>query len=170
MATKVKFVGNPWGCRVRHQEYNLCAGMMPRLKQSKRSLSEEDIQELQPILDHIKDCLCAGNQQDYTNLLAWLAHIMQDPAEKTGWCPVTSHPSCDYIWKVDNEAPDALSTLTKDPSSQVLISDQGVGKGMVFSSLMMGIMQELGLHVTNFDSVVNRFNDELSMKSYVLSL
>ena len=33
---------------------------------------------------------------------------------------------------------------------------------------MMGIMQELGLHVTNFDSVVNRFNDELSMKSYVL--
>ncbi len=39
---------------------------------------------------------------------------------------------------------------------------------MVFSSLMMGIMQELGLHVTNFDSVVNRFDDELSMKSYVL--
>ena len=38
----------------------------------------------------------------------------------------------------------------------------------MFSSLMMGIMQELGLHVTNFDSVVNRFNDELSMKSYVL--
>ncbi len=35
---------------------------------------------------------------------------------------------------------------------------------MVFSSLMMGIMQELGLHVTNFDNV----NDELSMKSYVL--
>lgn len=34
--------------------------------------------------------------------------------------------------------------------------------------MMMGIMQELGLHVTNFDSVVNRFNDELSMKSYVL--
>ncbi len=93
MATKVKFVGNPWDCRVRPQEYNLCAGMMPLLKQSKRSLSEEDIQELQPILDHIKDCLCAGNQLDYTNLLAWLAHIMQDPAEKTGWCPVTSYPS-----------------------------------------------------------------------------
>lgn len=56
----------------------------------------------------------------------------------------------------------------KIASVQVLISDQGVGKGMVFSTLMMGIMQELGLHVTNFDSVVNRFNDELSMKSYVL--
>ncbi len=91
MATKVKFVGNPWDCRVRHEEYNLCAGMMPVLKQSKRNLSEEDIQELQPILDHIKDYLCASNQQDYTNLLAWLAHIMQDPAEKTGWCPVISH-------------------------------------------------------------------------------
>ena len=39
---------------------------------------------------------------------------------------------------------------------------------MIFSSLMLGIMQELGLHVTNFDSGVNRFNDELSMKSYCL--
>ncbi len=90
MATKVKFVGNPWDCRVRPQEYNLCAGMMPLLKQSKRSLSEEDVQELQPILDHIKNCLCAGVEQDYTNLMAWLAHIMQGPAEKIGWCPVTS--------------------------------------------------------------------------------
>ncbi len=50
----------------------------------------------------------------------------------------------------------------------MVISEQGVGKGLVFSSLMGGIFQELGLHVTNFDSVVNRFNDELSMKSYVL--
>ena len=92
MATKVKFVGNPWDSRVRPHEYNLCAGMMPLLKQSRRSLSEHDVQELQPILDHIKDCLCAGNEQDYANLMAWLAHIIQDPAEKTGWCPVTSSP------------------------------------------------------------------------------
>lgn len=33
---------------------------------------------------------------------------------------------------------------------------------------MGGIFAELGLHVTNFDSVVSRFNDELSMKSFVL--
>lgn len=113
MATKVKFVGNPWDCRVRPQEYNLCAGMMPLLKQSKRILSEEDIQELQPILDHIKDCLCAGNQQDYTNLLAWLAHIMQDPAEKTGWCPVSSLTSSSPFAGKISYSPEALSILTK---------------------------------------------------------
>ncbi|DBB15941.1 TPA: hypothetical protein ACH3X3_003315 [Trebouxia sp. C0006] len=33
---------------------------------------------------------------------------------------------------------------------------------------MMGIMQELGLQVTKFDSIVNRFNNGLSTKSYVL--
>lgn len=41
-------------------------------------------------------------------------------------------------------------------------------QGMIFSSLVGGIFAELGLHVTNFDSVVSRFNDELSMKSFVL--
>jgi hypothetical protein len=40
---------------------------------------------------------------------------------------------------------------------QVIISEQGVGKGMIFSSLIGGMFQELGLHVTNFDSVVNRY-------------
>lgn len=39
----------------------------------------------------------------------------------------------------------------------VLISEQGVGKGMILSSLLCGIFQELGLHVTNFSSVVNRY-------------
>lgn len=47
MATKVKFVGNPWDSRVRPHEYNLCVGMMPLLKQSKRSLSKRNVQELQ---------------------------------------------------------------------------------------------------------------------------
>jgi hypothetical protein len=39
---------------------------------------------------------------------------------------------------------------------------------MIFSSLVGGIFAELGLHVTNFDSVVSRFNEELSMKSFIL--
>jgi hypothetical protein len=39
---------------------------------------------------------------------------------------------------------------------------------MIFSSLVGGIFAELGLHVTNFDSIVSRFNEELSMKSFIL--
>jgi hypothetical protein len=111
--------------------------MMPLLKTERRTLSEADIAELQPILTHIREVLCAGSTPDYESLMAWLAHVVQDPAEKTGWCPV-------------------------------IISNQGTGKGMIFSSLVGGIFAELGLHVTNFDSVVSRFNDELSMKSFVL--
>jgi hypothetical protein len=30
-------------------------------------------------------------------------------------------------------------------------------QGMIFSSLVGGIFAELGLHVTNFDSVVSRY-------------
>ncbi len=70
-------------------QYNLCAGMMPLLKHHKRSLSSADLEELQPILDHIKNSVCAGNDVDYNNLLAWMATVVQDPAEKTGWCPVS---------------------------------------------------------------------------------
>lgn len=51
---------------------------------------------------------------------------------------------------------------------QVLISQQGVGKGMILSTLLGGIFEELGLHVTNFSGVVDRFNGDLAMKSFVL--
>ena len=89
MATKVKFVGQPHDDRVAPDQYNLCAGMMPLLKHHKRSLSSADLEELQPILDHIKNSICAGNDVDYNNLLAWMATVVQNPAEKTGWCPVS---------------------------------------------------------------------------------
>ena len=35
-------------------------------------------------------------------LAGWLAHIMQDPAEKTGWCPVNFHPACDPFFMMHN--------------------------------------------------------------------
>lgn len=114
---QVKFVGQPWDSRVGPDEYNLCANMMPLLKTERRTLSEADKAELQPILTHICQVLCAGSEPDCDSLIAWLAHVVQDPAEKTGWCPV-------------------------------IISGQGTGKGMIFSSLVGGIFAELGLHVT----------------------
>ena len=88
MGTKVKFVGNPWDNRVSPNEYNLCSNMMPLLKTERRTLTDADLLELEPILAHIRDVLCAGVSEDFNNLMAWLAHVVQDPAEKTGWCPV----------------------------------------------------------------------------------
>lgn len=85
---QVKFVGQPWDSRVGPDEYNLCANMMPLLKADRRTLTEADMTELEPILTHIKEVLCAGSEPDYTSLMAWLAHVVQDPAEKVGWCPV----------------------------------------------------------------------------------
>lgn len=90
LATKIKFVGQPWSDRVSPDEYNLCEGMMPLLKEARRELTEADMVELKPILDHIQDSICAGSDEDYGHLMAWLAHIVQDPAEKVGWCPVST--------------------------------------------------------------------------------
>ncbi len=85
---QAKFVGQPWDNRVAPDEYNLCANMMPLLKVERKTLSEAYMAELKPILTHIREVLCAGSEPDYTVLMAWLAHVVQDPAEKTGWCPV----------------------------------------------------------------------------------
>lgn len=88
MATKARFVGQPWDSRVAPDEYNLCAGMMPLLTAERKQLTADELEQLQPILTHIKEVLCAGNEQDYQHLMAWIAHVAQDPAEKVGWCPV----------------------------------------------------------------------------------
>lgn len=88
MGTKVKFVGQPWDSRVGPDEYNLCANMMPLLKAERRHLTEAELAELAPVITHIKEVICAGVEEDFTNLIAWLAHVVQDPAEKTGWAPV----------------------------------------------------------------------------------
>ncbi len=88
LATKIKFVGQPWSDRVGPEEYNLCEGMMPLLKEPHRPITEADMAEMKPILDHIHDSICAGSDEDYANLMAWLAHVVQDPAQKVGWCPV----------------------------------------------------------------------------------
>ena len=85
---QVKFVGQPWDNRVAIDEYNLCANMMPLLKAERKALTDADMEELQPILKHIREVLCASCEADYTVLMAWLAHVVQDPSEKTGWCPV----------------------------------------------------------------------------------
>lgn len=88
LATKARFVGNPHDDRVAHDEFNLCKGCMPLLSVPARPLNTDEQSQLQPILDHIKESLCAGNETDFSNFMAWIAHVMQHPEQKVGWCPV----------------------------------------------------------------------------------
>ncbi len=96
----------------------------------------ERLRFVQPLLDHIRDCLCAGVEGDYRHFMQWLGHLAQKPDRKTGWTPLFE-------------------------------SEQGVGKGLIFSGLLKGIFQDLALHVTNFKGVDNRFNGQLAMKTFV---
>ncbi|KAL0019351.1 hypothetical protein WJX79_001213 [Trebouxia sp. C0005] len=49
----------------------------------------------------------------------------------------------------------------------LFMSEQGTGKGLVLGTLLPNIFDKLALHVTNFSSVVERFNSDLAHKSYV---
>ncbi len=94
MSTKDRFVGQPWDDRVAPDEYNLCSGMMPLLKVARRQLSEQETLSIQPVLDHIQHCLCSGVKEDYDNFMLWVAHVVQHPEVKTGWCPVSHILMC----------------------------------------------------------------------------
>ena len=48
----------------------------------------EGEQHLQPIFWHLLEIICNGNEDDFKYLLAWMAHIVQKPEEKSGVCVV----------------------------------------------------------------------------------
>ncbi|MEZ9303138.1 primase-helicase family protein [Vibrio breoganii] len=43
---------------------------------------------IEKILWHLKFIICSGNDEDYKYLLAWMAHIVQKPEQKSGVCVV----------------------------------------------------------------------------------
>ena len=43
-----------------------------------------DVTLIQPILDHIKNTFCKGDQAVYEYFLKWRAHLLQNPSEKCG--------------------------------------------------------------------------------------
>ena len=47
------------------------------------------------------------------------------------------------------------------------IGEQGSGKGIILSGLMVKMFGGLGLHATNFDSVTGKFNSDMMFKSLV---
>ncbi|EJL6395946.1 hypothetical protein NMR99_003001 [Vibrio navarrensis] len=49
---------------------------------------EEGEQHLEPIFWHLFEIICNGVEADFKYLLAWMAHIIQKPEEKSGVCVV----------------------------------------------------------------------------------
>ena len=81
-ATYANFVGEPFDEDTNKGEFNLSEKAMPYLLLPKEALVAE---EIQPLLDHIKASLCAGEEQDYKVFMQWTAHVAKHPNQKTKW-------------------------------------------------------------------------------------
>ncbi len=51
-------------------------------------VSAEGDDLLDPVVWHLRNVICNGNDEDFKYLLAWMAHIIQKPKEKSGVCLV----------------------------------------------------------------------------------
>lgn len=68
--------------------YNIAANLMPNLGMNRRNLSQADAECIQPILEHQRLYLCAGQQEVFEYWMKWQARIFQHPAQKTGVAPL----------------------------------------------------------------------------------
>jgi len=87
-ATMARFCGEPFDVDVEPDEYNLCCNAMPLLLLPYERPSDDEIEQIAPQLEHIRDSLCAGSQEDYEVFMAWVAHVAKHPNKKIGWCPL----------------------------------------------------------------------------------
>ncbi len=84
-ATYANFLGEPFDDDVNPREFNLCQKAMPYLQLPKEAPVAEEIEQIQPLLDHIKASLCAGEEKDYTVFMQFIAHVAKFPNKKTKW-------------------------------------------------------------------------------------
>jgi hypothetical protein len=84
-ATYARFCGEPYDEDVEEGEYNLARNAMPYLKLPIEQPTDEEIQQIQPLLEHIKESLCGGDEDDYHVFMSWIAHVAQKPNAKIGW-------------------------------------------------------------------------------------
>lgn len=87
-ATCTNFVGEPFDDDVEPGEYNLSKNAMPYLLLPKDKPVKEELEQIQPLLDHIKGSLCAGEEEDYAVFMGWIAHVAKYPNKKIGWMPI----------------------------------------------------------------------------------
>ena len=88
-ATYGHFVGEPFDGDVNPGEFNLCQKAMPYLQLPKEAPVPEEIEQIQPLLDHIKASLCAGDEKDYKVFMQFIAHVALKPNVKTKWSVIS---------------------------------------------------------------------------------
>lgn len=117
------------------KRYNIAANLMPNLLIPRRRLSQADIDCIQPLLEHQRLYLCNGQAEEFEYWLKWQARVFQHPTEKTGVAPL-------------------------------FVGKQGCGKGIICGTkgLFGRIWQGHYLQMSDFDSVVGKFNDILKNK------
>jgi len=78
------FVYRPYGCtipNIKDEIFNTFTGFKAKLKPS--SLLQKPELKCDLILKHIREVLCAGDDNKYDYFLTWLSHIVQFPEKKT---------------------------------------------------------------------------------------
>lgn len=78
-ATYANFVGEPFDDDINPGEFNLCHKAMPYLQLQQEAPLEKEIQQIQPLLDHIKSRLCAAEEKDYHVFMQFVAHVAKYP-------------------------------------------------------------------------------------------
>ncbi len=84
-ATYKNFCGEPYDDDVEEGEFNLSKNAMPYLLLPREAPVPEELEQIQPLLDHIKASLCAVDDRDYEVFIGWTAHVARYPNKKIGW-------------------------------------------------------------------------------------
>ena len=81
-ATCFNFVGEPSDDDVETGQYNLSKNAAPYLFPPKDKPVKEELEQIQPPLDHIKASLCAGEEKDYEVFMGWVTLCCQVPQQE----------------------------------------------------------------------------------------
>ena len=84
-ATFARFCGEAYEEDVEEGEHNPARNAMPYLKLPVQKPCDEEVEQIQPLLQHIRDSLCAGDEADFREFMAWIAHVAKFPNKKIGW-------------------------------------------------------------------------------------
>jgi hypothetical protein len=76
-------ISNPTQPHIVNNSFNRGANIMPRYHSDRLQLTDADIAVIQPLLDHMKNVMCAGVEEYFLYFLAWQALAARFPDQKT---------------------------------------------------------------------------------------
>lgn len=170
-ATYDNFVGEPFDDDVQPGELILCRNAMPYLSLPKQAPASEELEQIQPILDHIKASLVLARRR--TTRSSW-AGWPTWPSTPTGKSVGESllvftwfylKPFYDACNPFEYTVP--YTNLLPCCRMPIFIGDQGTGKGIILGNLLVKIFDKLAIHCPNFGSVTQKFNSDMEFRSCV---